>query len=352
MGENRLVSIIVPIYKVESYIEKCILSLLAQTYKNIEVLLIDDGSPDKCGEICEKWKKKDGRIKVIHKENGGLSDARKVGINEATGKYIMIVDGDDWIDPMTVEECIEIAERKNVDCVLYSYVREYGDVSIDNPLFEKSFFYSNKRNVKEMHRKLVGPLGEELHHPEKVDNLSSVCMKLYRRDIAQRGKIVSEKIVGTSEDTIFNLYALEKCEKIAYINKCYYHYRKDNAHSIVTVYKKHLSEKWDVLYQIFQQYLIEHNVDKEYEQAFLNRVACGMIGLGLNEINSKEGIWKQSKEIKRILQKKLYIKAFQQLEFQYLPFHWKIFFALCKKRWALLLTILLHFINRLRRIKI
>ena len=94
-----LLSIIVPVYNVEKYIERCIKSILNQSFTNFELILVDDGSPDNCGKICDEYKKKDSRIKVIHKKNGGLSDARNAGLNIATGKYIGFVDSDDIIHP-------------------------------------------------------------------------------------------------------------------------------------------------------------------------------------------------------------------------------------------------------------
>ena len=93
-----LISVVVPIYNVENYIKKCVDSILSQTYKNLEIILVDDGSPDRCGEICDKWTKKDNRIKVIHKENGGLSDARNSGIEIAKGDYLSFIDSDDYVN--------------------------------------------------------------------------------------------------------------------------------------------------------------------------------------------------------------------------------------------------------------
>ena len=92
-----LVSIIIPVYKVEEYLEKCIESVTSQSYTNLEIILVDDGSPDNSGKICDSFAEKDKRIKVIHKENGGLSDARNVGIRMSTGKYLVLLDSDDWI---------------------------------------------------------------------------------------------------------------------------------------------------------------------------------------------------------------------------------------------------------------
>lgn len=94
-----LISLIVPIYNVEKYLDRCVKSLVSQTYENIEIILVEDGSPDKCSQICDLWKEKDRRIKVIHKENGGLSDARNTGIKVAKGEYMLFVDSDDWVSP-------------------------------------------------------------------------------------------------------------------------------------------------------------------------------------------------------------------------------------------------------------
>lgn len=98
-----LISIIVPVYKVEPYLDRCVQSIVDQTYSNLEIILIDDGSPDKCPQMCDAWAQKDSRIRVIHKENGGLSDARNAGIQEASGEYIAFVDSDDWLENAFIE---------------------------------------------------------------------------------------------------------------------------------------------------------------------------------------------------------------------------------------------------------
>lgn len=111
MKELYTVSIIVPIYNIESYLVQCIQSLIKQTYKKIEIILVDDESTDNSGKICDIYANRDNRIRVIHKENGGLSSSREAGISVATGDYIMFVDGDDWIDINTVECCM-----RNICC--------------------------------------------------------------------------------------------------------------------------------------------------------------------------------------------------------------------------------------------
>ena len=103
---GNLVSVIVPIYNVEKYLEKCIESIVNQTYKNLEIILVDDGSQDNCPAMCDEWTQKDSRIKVIHKKNGGLSSARNAGLEVSNGEYISFVDSDDWLDENTFEELL------------------------------------------------------------------------------------------------------------------------------------------------------------------------------------------------------------------------------------------------------
>lgn len=115
---NRpLISVIVPVYKVEAFLPRCVDSLLRQTYPNLEIILVDDGSPDRCGEICDSYAEKDGRVKVIHKRNGGLSSARNAGIDIARGEYLGFVDSDDWVDADGYERLYSLAEKYQVSMV-------------------------------------------------------------------------------------------------------------------------------------------------------------------------------------------------------------------------------------------
>lgn len=342
-----LVSIIVPVFRTEEFLDQCIQSILSQTYPHLEIILVDDGSPDDCPRLCDEYAALDERVNVMHKDNGGSSSAREAGMSVATGNYIMFIDSDDWIEPDTVAYCIDVACKAQAGCVLFSYIKEYPDKSIKTTLFDSDFSYDEADSEAKVHRRLVGLIGEELRHPEKIDNISSVCMKLYDIDVARKGRTISERIVGTSEDTIFNLYALDGCQ-ISYINRCFYHYRKTNSQSITTHHKADLAEKWDVMYQIFQEYIDSSGRTEKYRPAFFNRVACSMIGLGLNEINSTNNILHKAKKLRQILNRPLYIQAFAQLDISYCPLKWKVFFLLCKCKLALLLAALLQIINFLR----
>ncbi len=121
MEENELISVIIPVYKVEKYLRKCLDSIINQTYKNLEIILVDDGSPDACPQICDEYEKNDDRIKVIHKENGGLSSARNAGLDKCTGEYIAFIDSDDYVDKTYIEKLYKAAKDNNAQIAICSF---------------------------------------------------------------------------------------------------------------------------------------------------------------------------------------------------------------------------------------
>lgn len=160
-NKEILVSIVVPIYRVEKYLDKCISSIIRQTYTNLEIILVDDGSPDLCPQICDKYLMRDNRIKVIHQENKGLVSARKSGIKYATGEYLVYVDGDDWIDDEYIANYVNELEDEFPDILwsLASY-REYdGDASLCG-FINISKKDLNKKTVQdELYGKVIGKYG-------------------------------------------------------------------------------------------------------------------------------------------------------------------------------------------------
>ena len=207
--KNDLISIIIPVYKVEKYLEKCIESVLKQTYTNLQVILVDDGSPDNCGKICDEYAKKDSRIEVIHKVNGGLSDARNVGIAKAKGKYIGFVDSDDYIK----EDMYEI---------LINLIKEYdADVSICNlyDVIEGKEYIRNKENgIKEYNR--IDILKEVLLDK----NIQSYAWnKLYKKELFNE---IKYPIGKKYEDIGTTFYIFEKCNKVVVTSEPEYYYLK------------------------------------------------------------------------------------------------------------------------------
>lgn len=175
------ISIIVPIYNVEKYINKCVDSILGQTFKDFELILVDDGSPDRCGKICDEYAQKDARVKVVHKENGGLSDARNRGIEEAKGEYIGFVDSDDYIDKDMYEILYDSLIENNADISVCGVYDCYSDRIAQNNIDGKMHVFSNQEALKEVlyGKKLTAFAVNKLYKREVFDNMRFPVGKIY-----------------------------------------------------------------------------------------------------------------------------------------------------------------------------
>ncbi len=213
--DNALVSIIVPVYKAEKYIHQCIDSLLAQTYKNIEVILVDDGSPDNCGKICDEYAAKDCRVKVIHQQNGGVSVARQTGINHATGEYSIHADPDDWVELNMIEELVAKAVADNADMVICDFYRESKS--------EKTYDCQNPGDDLSASSVLRKILSQQLH--------GSCWNKLVNRSRIEGIGFTPEDLC-ILEDELYNIRILTRSIKVTYLPKALYHYRIDNEDSL------------------------------------------------------------------------------------------------------------------------
>lgn len=212
---QELVSIIVPVYKVKEYLPKCVDSLLEQTYKNIEIILVDDGSPDVCGKICDDYAVKDNRVTVIHKENGGLSDARNIAIPKAYGEYIVFVDSDDWVSQYYVEHLYEAIKKDDVDLAFSWFENVYEG-------------QDRKLEVK-----------KELSDYECLDSQSCLKRLLYQDGVecCAWGKIYKKEIISGLRYPVGKLYedipvtyeCIKRSSKIAVISNVDYYYVQRNA---------------------------------------------------------------------------------------------------------------------------
>lgn len=189
-----LVSVIVPVYKVEKYINKCVESIVNQTYDNIEIILVDDGSPDRCPEICDKWALKDSRIKVLHKENGGLSDARNAGLNIAKGEFITFIDSDDYVHPQYIEIMYRIMIERQADVVLCDYESVRENMSVNILPVDMSNVHCVEYNRTQAMKKLIGA--------EYDVKFVISCAKLYKKRIwtnlrFEKGKLHEDEFAST-----------------------------------------------------------------------------------------------------------------------------------------------------------
>lgn len=225
MSEN-VISVIIPVYDVEKYLCRCIDSVLMQTYRSIEIILVDDGSPDQCPSICDKYAKKDERIRVIHKENGGLASARNAGLDIATGKYVFFLDSDDWLENCGLEELVDTAEKYQVDFVRYRAIRTgWPGLENDSPCMLESArempggFYDKGRMMKEIYGRLLAT------NQLTMGPIVGAWGSLYNRNFLEQHRLRFYENIKFSEDLVFSANVVMKADKFYYIETAgIYHY--------------------------------------------------------------------------------------------------------------------------------
>ena len=209
------ISVIIPVYKVEAYLKECVDSVLSQTYKEIEVILVDDGSPDRCPEICDEYAQKDTRVRVIHKKNGGLSDARNAGLEQMTGDYVIFLDSDDWwVDNKVLEELVGLINTYKADVVQFDRITYTSDGKIH---------YPNTDNLKKINDLPFDDAVLELSKNGKFD--ISAATKIVKSSIIKDNKARFIKGIYSEDiDWTFNLFQF--IHSIAGIERPIYCYRK------------------------------------------------------------------------------------------------------------------------------
>ena len=210
---NPLISVIVPIYNVEKYLARCVDSIVNQTYKNLEIILVDDGSPDRCPQMCDDYAKKDSRIKVVHKKNGGLSDARNAGLAVATGEYISFIDSDDYVSDDFFECLLDVMNKENSDIAECSVVKFYEDNRFDE--------FSDDLSVKtyDTQDAMSALIAENQFHQH-------VWNKLYKTELV---KDIPYAVGKLNEDEFWTYQVFGRANKVSKLNKTMYYYFQRNS---------------------------------------------------------------------------------------------------------------------------
>ena len=345
MEQTPMVSIIVPVYNVERYLRQCLDSLVNQTYQNIEIICVDDGSTDASSEILTEYALRSSKVRVIRQENSGLSAARNVGFSFAMGEYVMYVDSDDWIDVRTCEKAVFKAKEHAADLVMWPYIREFPNRSAPKVIFseEKTF---HAAECRELQRRMIGLLGTELAHPENADALCTVWGKLYLRELIAQNDIYFTDLqrIGTYEDGLFNLHYLAHVKNATYIHDYLSHYRKNSG--MTSKYRKELAAQWKNLFSDMRSYIELEKCGSDFDAALNNRISLSIIGLGLNALALPNR--EASREIRGILSEKKYRAAIKTLPMRYFPPHWWAFFACCKLNFASGVFLLLKCMERIK----
>lgn len=216
-----MISVIVPIYKVEAYLCRCVDSILNQTYSDLEIILVDDGSPDGCPRICDEYARQDNRVRVIHKENGGLMSAWKAGFAEATGELIGFVDSDDWIDANMYESMLQVQKHSGAEIVAVSLIREFDNKSEREQVFLEGGLYSRERMEKEIFPRLIsmGTMMDRLVSPNRVT-------KLFKAQLLRDNIGYCDNRISLGEDFITTMACICDAQSIYVMDDFFpYHYR-------------------------------------------------------------------------------------------------------------------------------
>jgi len=263
------VSVIVPIYNVEKYLPQCIESIINQTLKDIEIILVNDGSPDNSGKIVDKYEKLDSRIKVIHKENGGLSDARNYGMQSAIGEYISFIDSDDWIEWNMLENMCNVASVNNTDIVVAGKIIEYVNEGYSiKECFENSYMASKSIDVR-----------NAIFHMCEMGLFNVVWNKIYKRRLLLENDFRFVLDAMPAEDIMFNSKVFSNIESLVVMSEAYYHYMKRERETYVTQYSPRMYNVFLNRYNNFKDLFNNLLLNEEKHMLWLEKVYIA----GLND---------------------------------------------------------------------
>lgn len=253
MRQDELISVIVPVYNVEKYLEICVNSIRSQTYSNLEIILVDDGSPDNSGAICDRLAAEDNRIRVIHKQNEGLGLTRNAGIKAASGQWIMFIDSDDWIDTTMAADLLKAVQRNDADMAICGKKRIYPNGRKEwLPSCQNEEVYIGKEEILEnVFFPLLGNDLENLNRRKR--NAVAVWINIYKAELLKKTELQfqSERIC-LSEDILFNLNYSLLCKRIVRIPGCQYNYRY-NPVSLSSTFRKNRIWQTQNLYRDMEE---------------------------------------------------------------------------------------------------
>lgn len=285
------ISIIVPIYNVEKYLQRCINSLRNQTLKDIEIILVNDGSSDNSGMICEQNAKRDNRIKVIHKQNSGVSDARNSGIEQAIGEYLLFVDPDDWCETTFVVDLYNSVIKYFADISICGYSIDYlnNNYSIHKGLTQQKIFYKSD-------------IAEAIYFLEELGMFNVVWNKIYRKKIITQNNIFFDKEFSTGEDFLFNCEYFKHINSVAFVDSILYHYLKQDEVTLVTKYRPDLYEKIKKINNVRMNFYNHYNMNtKKYIECYANRFTENIMACISNNFKNNNLSYKQKSKFINLL---------------------------------------------------
>lgn len=335
------VSVIVPIYNVEEYLENCLCSIINQTLKEIEIILVDDGSPDRCPEICDNYALKDSRIKVIHKKNAGLGYARNSGLNIAQGEFIAFVDSDDFVEVNMFERLYEVAKDYQLDTVYCGFNQYRNGTFYPNSEVDGFKFFEADKIQREVLMNMIASLPEQ---KKERTYYMSVWHAIYSAEIIKSNGILfpSERDI-ISEDIIFDIDYLLNSKRLAYIPDCLYNYRCNNQ-SLSKKFRRDRNVKIKYMYES----LIQKANDLGWDIIDVQRIMRMFIGYSRNAMidlcRSDLKFIEKCNILKEIISDKIWEDILDKYPYKKLPLKYAIYTLLIKYKQILLI----YLVSRLK----
>lgn len=323
------ISIVVPVYNVEELLPRCIDSILGQTKKNIEIILVDDGATDESGMICDKYAKMDERICVLHKPNGGLTSAWKAGAEVAKGSYLGFVDSDDWIDEDMYERMWESACKYNSDVVVCGLVFDYEDPALEKRKeisdFKKEYY--NRKDLEELFPTLIndGRFFGRMLQPARVT-------KLYRRELVEKNMLLCKEEVTVGEDMQLTLPALIDAKSMSVVKDFYPYHYWFNQKSMTGKYDPKYLDKIKIMANRMKEISAEKAVFDFASQITNDFLGLAVIGLKNGVIRNTEGKKSAMEIIKRYCTDEMVVEALRNHTMDKLPITIKVFLMLMKAK--------------------
>ena len=324
---NRI-TVIIPVFRVKKeYLDCCIESIYKQNVNDIEIILVDDGSPDDSGVYCDEYAEKDHRIKVIHKENGGSASARNVGIKNATGKWITFIDADDWIESSLFRDFTALSPAEDVDIAIFSAYTEYVNKTITDPvIFEKGRIFAKREEIDELE---VTSLSMAANIPNTA-SLISVWGKFFRTDFLQTNNLLLDEQMRYNEDAIFSLETYEKASKVIWMGNNYYHYR-EVSNSKTNKYRSNVEKEQELVLDRIKGFIETNQKDKKLMHAYYLRALISIQMCFFQKYYNKEYTGgHRRKEFIRFLSNSPYKEALQEISVEELKKSFKVKY-LCYK---------------------
>ena len=311
------ITIIVPIYNVEKYIHKCVDSIIAQTYKNIEIILVDDGSTDHCPVICDEYAESDSRIKVVHKENGGLMSARQAGLKAATGEYVGFVDGDDWIEPDMYENFADVINKYKPDMALCEFYFSYPEKRSPSNQKLSGTFYKKADLETEIYPTML------FNNTFYSFGIFPCCWsKVFKRTLLEKCLYPVTPEIRIGEDAAFTYPCLLEAESMAYIDKCLYNYRV-NPESMTKAYSKDMENTILIPYEILKNSFSKYEYDLSDQLHYYLIYLVNMMIRNEANPNNDKSVKEKKLTLKNFMDNKDVRNAVKCIDHTLLPLHTK-----------------------------